>query len=36
MLDAYNDEVVPDSEQFPHALTRWLVLHRLSEERDEV
>ena len=32
----YDDEVVPDAEQFPHVEGAGLVLHRLGEQRDEV
>ena len=35
-LPPINDEVVPDAKQFPHVLTRGLVLHCLGEQRDEV
>lgn len=31
-----DDEVIPNAKQLPHVFTRRLVLHRLSEQRDEV
>ena len=32
----YNDEIVPNSEQFPHIDGTWLVLHGLREQSDEI
>ena len=32
----YDDEIVPNAEQFPHIDRAGLVLHRLREQRDEV
>ena len=35
-MKTYDDEIVPDSEQFPHVHRAWLMLHGLSKECDEI